>query len=62
VLVAKDGSEDEMILSPDGRSVVEVAKPIALSAEKANALIFADDWELAPRDDLEIVRTGGREM
>ena len=60
-VVAKDGSKITIDLAFDDRGDIKGAENIssvALTAELATALVFAGDWELAPRDELEKARAG----
>ena len=60
-VVAKDGSKITIDLAFDDRGDIKCAENIssvALTAELATALVFAGDWELAPRDELEKARAG----
>lgn len=60
-VVAKDGSKITIDLAFDDRGDIKGAEDIssvALTAELATALVFAGDWELAPRDELEKARAG----
>ena len=64
-IVAKDGSAISLDLVADERNGIkgvrvgrEAVSPVALTDELATALIFADDWELAKREELEKARAG----
>ena len=60
-IVAKDGSSISFKLVIDERRETRGVKDIssvALTDELATALVFAEDWELARRDELEKARTG----
>lgn len=60
-IVAKDGSKITIDLAFDDRGDIKGAEGIssvALTAELATALVFASDWELAKREELEKARAG----
>lgn len=60
-IVAKDGSKITIDLAFDDRGDIKGAEgisSIALTAELATALVFASDWELAKREELEKARAG----
>lgn len=56
VVMAKDGTTAEIALSASG--LAEGVKGIDADVEKFNAFVFAEDWELSLRAELEKARAG----
>lgn len=57
VVLAKDGRSFAFAVMQDG-SFAGMAGEISMDAERFNAFIFADDWEIAKREELEKARAG----
>lgn len=62
VVVAKDGRSFAFAVMQDGSSFAGLAGEISMDAEKFNAFVFADDWEIAKREELEKARAGAGTM
>lgn len=57
-LVGRDGSETVMTVAPDGKGIEHIEPTVEMSVELLNALVFATDWSIAPKAELERARKG----
>ena len=63
-IVSPGGEERRLEVSErnGGAYITGLSEGWKVTAELMDALIFADDWELAPLDELEKARQGASEM